>query len=242
MQTAFDFSQAADLHSIWDRLTVYFGNIRIQERPDPVSQLSGSILGIRTRDEISWNAFMRLLVRFQNWNAVSDAPKTDIENLIWDVTFSEKKALYLKQALQTIRAREGDINLGSLVNLPVEEALHWLEKIDGVGRKTAAATLNFSTIHGRAFVIDTHVFQVLRRFGFIGKNTKPEHAYDTVMAASDDFDADDLFELHWLLKILGQKTCSHAQACCASCPLSDICLQRVEKGAIKITWAPAWIA
>jgi endonuclease III len=229
MQVPFQFAQAADLQSIRDRLAVHFGRIRIEERPDPVSQFVGSILGSRTRDETSWNAFVRLIMHFRNWDAIADAPEADIEGFIWDVTYPEKKAPDLKRALRIIRACSGAINLDFLVDLEVEQALHWLERIHGVGRKTAAATLNFSSLRRRAFVVDTQVLRVLRRFGFVGENALPEHVYDSVMAAADDFDADDLFELHWYLKRIGRKTCLHARALCASCPLSDICLRRVEE-------------
>jgi protein ImuA len=50
-----------------------------------------------------------------------------------------------------------------------------------------------------------------------------ETAYDAVMAAADDLEANDLFELHCQMKKLGQTICTHAQALCASCPPSDIC-------------------
>ena len=229
MQVPFQFAQAADLRSIRDRPAVHFGKIRVEERPDPVSQFVGSILGSRTHNEISWNAFVRLIMHFRNWNAIADAPEADIEGFIWDVAYPEKKAPDLKRALRIIRACSGEINLDFLVDLEVEQALHWLERIHGVGRKTAAAMLNFSSLRGRAFVVDTHVLRVLRRFGFVGENALPEHVYDSVMAAEDDFDVDDLFELHWYLKRIGRKTCLHARALCVSCPLSDICLQRVEE-------------
>jgi len=243
MQTAFDFQQAADLRSIRDRLTAHFGKIRVENRPDPVSQFAGSILGSRTRDEISLNAFARLMTHFRrNWNAMADAPEADIEGLVWDVTYPEKKAVYLKRALRIIRASSGGINLDFLADWDVEQALCWLERIEGVGRKTSAATLNFSSLRGRAFVVDTHVLRILQRFGFVGANASPEDAYDAVMAGADDCDADDLFEMHWQMKSLGQTVCTHAQARCASCPLSDICLQRLEADAVMALPAPACVA
>ena len=141
-----------------------------------------------------------------------------------------------------IRARSGHTNLNFLIGLEIETALFQLEQIHGVGPKIAAATLNFSTFHGRVFVVGTHALRVLRRFGFVGANATIEDTYNAVMAAADDFDADGLRELHWYLKSLGQKTCSHARALCVSCPLSDICLHRVEAGAIMVTQAPACVA
>jgi endonuclease-3 len=242
MQAPFDFSQAADLRSIRDRLSVQFGRIPDGERLDPVSQFVCAFLGSRTYDQTSWNAFARLGMRYQSWDAVADAPVADIEALIRDVTFSERKVPELKGALRKIRACYGKISFDFLIGLDIEQALFQLEQIQGVGRKIAAATLNFSTFHGRAFVVDTHVMRVLRRFGFVGANASTEAAYDAVMAAADDFDADGLRELHWHLKSLGQKTCSHAQARCVFCPLSDICLQRLEAGAIMAMPAPACVA
>lgn len=242
MQTSFDFKQAEDLRSIRSRLTAHFGKIRIENRPNPVSQFVGSILGSLTRDEVSLNVFERLMMHFRNLNAIADAPEADIEDVIWDVTYPEKKAAYLKRALRIIRASSGEIDLDFLADWDVEQALCWLERIEGVGRKTSAATLNFSFLRGRTFVVDTHVLRVLRRLGFVGANASTETAYDAVMSAADDFDADDLFEMHWQIKRLSQTVCKYAHVSCFSCPLSDMCLQRLEAGAVMAMPAPACVA
>jgi endonuclease III len=226
MQFVFQFGQREDMNSIQHRLAVYFGKIRVEKRPDPVSQFVGSILGSRTYDAVSLAAFQRLVKYFQNWDALADAPESNIHDLIKDVTFPKKKVIVLKTALQNIREYAGGINIDFLADLDVNKALCWLERIRGVGRKTSAATLNFSALHGRAFVLDTHVLRVLRRFGFIGEYATTEQAYDFAMVAADDLKADDLFELHWFLKRLGQQTCRQVHAACSSCPLSDICMKR----------------
>ena len=228
MQPIFPFRQATDLVSIRKRLVARFGKIRVEERPDPVSQFVGSFIGSRTYDWKSWDAFVRLVRRYPSWDAVADAPVADIEATLEGVTFSEKKAPELRQALQAIRASFGQINLDFLKHHSVDQALNCLEKIHGVGPKIAAATLNFSTLRARAFVVDTHVLRLLRRFGFVGVRADTKVTYDAVMAAADGLDADDLFELHWQMKSLGQTVCMHTQALCSSCPLSDICQRRVE--------------
>jgi len=228
MQMNFPFKQATDLSSIRERLGVRFGKIRVEDRPDPISQLVGSFIGSRTYDWKSWDAFIRLVQRYPSWDAIADAQVTDIEAVLEGVTFSEKKAPELRQALRAIRTRFGQIDLDFLANRSVDQALNCLEQIHGIGRKIAAATLNFSALRKRTFVVDTHILRFLRRFGFAGMRVDTEAAYDAVMAAADGLDADDLFELHWQIKRLGQTVCTHAQALCASCPLSDICLRRVE--------------
>ena len=228
MQAIFPFRQAADLRFIRDRMVVHFGKIRVEERPDPVSQLVGSFIGSRTYDWKSWDAFVRLVEHYPSWDTVADAPVADIEATLKGVTHSEKKAPELRQALRTIRTRFGQINLDFLARYDVDQAMNCLRQIHGVGPKIAAATLNFSALRLRTFVVDTHVLRVLQRFRFVGMKANIEAAYDAVMAAADGLDADDLFELHWHMKRLGQTICTHAQTLCASCPLADICQYRVE--------------
>ena len=242
MQATFHFTQPIDLQFIRDRLLVKFGKVPDGKILNPVSQFVCSLLGSRTHDGVSWGAFVRLIEHYQSWDAVADAPEADIKAVIWDVTFPEKKAPDLKQALRMIRARYGHISLDFLIGLEIEQALFQLEQIHGVGRKIAAAALNFSSFRGRAFVADTHALRVLQRFGFVRANATTENAYDAVMAAADEFDADGLRELHWHLKSLGQQICKYACAQCISCPLSDICMQRVEQGASMVTQASACVA
>jgi protein ImuA len=228
MQAIFPFGQATDLGSIRERLAMRFGKIRVEDRPDPVSQFVGSFIGSRTYDRKSWDAFVQLVRRYPSWDAIADAPVADIEATLEGVTFSEKKAPELKQALHTIRTRFGQINLDFLGSYDVDQALNCLEQIHGVGPKIASATLNFSTLRMRTFVVDTHVLRVLQRVGFVGTRADAETACDAVMMAADGLGADDLFELHWHMKALGQSICTHAKAMCMSCPLSDICQHGVE--------------
>lgn len=228
MQTMLPFGQLEGLQTFRNRLRPLMGRIRDEHRLDPMSQFVRSFIGSRTYDLTSWNAFVRLAGLFPDWDALADAPEEEIEAVLNDVTFSEKKAPELKLALRKIRVRAGALNLDFLENQPVEQGLFWLEQIHGVGRKIAAATLNFSTMRARAFVVDSHVLRVLRRFGFLKPHASTEDAYDAVMEASVGFDADDLYELHWYLKRLGQKFCTHMRAHCSACPLSESCMQRVE--------------
>jgi endonuclease-3 len=144
------------------------------------------------------------------------------------VTHFEDRALDLPPALRRIRAYNGALDLEFLRDWPADAALAWLEMSHGVGRKIAAATLNFRSLRKRALVADTHVFRVLERFGLVKPSADALAVYDAVMAAADDFDADDLYELHWLLKFLGQNICMHARAHCQACPLETACMKRID--------------
>jgi endonuclease-3 len=229
----FDFGQSAELASIRHRLLGLFGPQGDEIRLDPVGQFIRSFLGSQTYDQVSWDAFAALAYHYGSWNRLADASPQDLASRISTVTYFEDKALYLPPALRRIRAYSGALDLAFLRDWPVDMALRWLEISHGVGRKIAAATLNFSSLRKRAFVADTHVIRVLERFGFVKPNADAAIVYDAVMAAAGDFDADDLYELHWLLKYLGQNICSHARADCRACPLETVCMKRIDGKRIK---------
>jgi endonuclease-3 len=216
MQTSFAFGQAADLRAIRDRLRVEFGWIRDEQRLDPVSQFIRAFLG--------GPAYARLRRAFANAEAIANAPVLAVETALGDARGAD-----LKRALQKIRIRAGALNLEFLSDLDVDAALVWLEQIHGVGRHIAAATLNFSALRRRAFVVDNTVQRVLERFGFVRRNARSEEAYAAVMSGSAGLSADELYELHWNLKRLAQKTCTEDRAACDMCPLADLCMQRINE-------------
>lgn len=193
-------------------------------RLDPVSQLVMSLIGGRTRGEVSAAAFQALLMRFDGWEAVRDATVGEIEETIAGVTFADVKAKHLKAALEVITTAHGRLTLDKLKDLTVEDALVWLERLPGVGRKVAAATLNFSTLCMTALVIDTHHLRVLHRLGLIRRRSSSTQAYEHIMPLLPrDWSAVDFSEHHHLMKRLGQTVCCHGTPHCVRCPLSGLC-------------------
>lgn len=228
MQTSLFFGQSADLRSIRDRLKIAFGRERAAFRVSPINQFIRSFISSRTMDWQSGRAFTRLLDRFSGPEALADAPVAEIEAALEGVQFADRKARELKDALLHIRTRAGAVDLEFLADLDVDAALLWLEQIRGVGRKISAATLNFSALRKRSFVVDTHIIRIMRRFGFVKPNAETEDVYDAVMQAAGDMSAEDLYEFHWHLKRLGQNTCKAFQTSCNACPLSESCLKRMD--------------
>jgi endonuclease-3 len=226
MQTNLPFGQAADLKAIQNRLRAVFRPEPDAARKPPLHQFIRSFLG-------GWGwpsdrAFSRLINRFPKPEALADASVEEIAPLLSGIAYPREKAETLRNALRQIRARAGSLDLEFLGGLDVAIALRWLEQIHGAGRKVAAATLNFSTLKKRAFVADTNIIRIMRRFGFVRAGATTEEVYDAVMACADGMSGADLYQLHWHLKKLGQTTCKQANALCRLCPLSEICMKRVE--------------
>jgi endonuclease-3 len=217
-----------------DRLLAVFGPQRDAQRFDPTSQLINAMLSSRTRDEVSRRAFDRLRHRYPVWDRLICAAPEDIEAIIHPVTFAARKAAELPIALGMIRAATGGLDLHFLADDNEEAAMQWLRRLYGVDTKIAAAVLNFSSLRKRVLVVDTHLLRIGARLGLLPPRFRdlPRSGdytigYELFMRlVPDEWDADDLYEFHWLLKYHGQTSCTYSAPRCRRCPIQDMCCSR----------------
>ena len=191
---------------------------------DPLSELISSLLSHRTRNAESGRAFKRLRARFPNWADALDVPVGEIEGLVEGVTWPEQKAPRIQAVLRAILARHGSLDLGFLAGMTVEDARAWLEAIPGVGPKTSAAVLSFSTLRMPALPVDSHHHRVAQRLGLIGPRVDvgPSHAILRAQLPAD-WSAQALYDNHEVLMLHGQKVCFHRKPACGRCVLVDLC-------------------
>lgn len=224
MQLSFDLGGPSSLPQVREQLLGLFGPQRPLRRMDPLSQMIKSVVSARTYDEVSWPSFVELRKAFPDWNALGAAAPAEIEHILRAVTHADLKGRQLPVLIRVLRARPHGLDLSFLADHVVEEAMAWLQQLPSVGPKTAAATLNFSTLAMRAMVIDTHVHRVVRRLGLTDRKGDVADAYEQMMALIPaDWTAEDLFELHWLFKGVGQDICTAQLALCGRCPLKSLC-------------------
>ena len=213
------------LAAVRDRLLATFGPQRPTQRLDPVSQLVKAAVSARTPDAQSWTAFRRLLTRFPSWEDLAEAPEPAVLEAIHDVAFAADKARQLPHALRLIQIRcKWRLTLEHLADLEIDSARWWLQGLPGVGVEAAACVLNFSSLAMRAIVVDSHVHRVTKRLGLIPATADAAHAYRPLMdQVPDHWSSDDLFELHGLIKGLGQLVCEQETPQCGACPLKAQC-------------------
>ncbi len=204
---------------------------------DPLSELVSSLLSHRTRNADSGAAFKALRARFPDWAAVASAPVDEIEAAIVRATWPEQKAPRIQAILRAIAAERGALSLDFLADMTVEEARAWLERLPGIGPKTSAAVLSFSTLRRPALPVDSHHHRVAIRTGLIPPTLAvgPSHR---VLSAQlpEDWDAQQIYDNHEVLMLHGQRCCFHRGPACGRCPLLDLCpfgqkLQRDGRGA-----------
>lgn len=227
MQVAFSFA-GADIASWRTRL----GSVAVpRRRRSPVGQLIKSIISARTRDAVSAAAYDRLVDSYADPFALARANPAAVAQTIGGVTFADVKAAQLVAALRRIAAADGGPSTGSgqafalcqLAELPLGDALAWLERLPGVARKVSASTLNASTLRRPVMIVDTHVLRVLQRLGFVPRAADYRAASEAVTAAMPDWTGDDFLGFHIALKRLGQIVCRWDVPDCAICPLAADC-------------------
>ncbi len=191
---------------------------------DPLSELLSSLLSHRTRNADSGRAFKALRARYPTWAALRDAPVAEVEETIHGVTWPELKAPRLQSVLRAVTERRGTLSLDFLAELPVVQARAWLETIPGVGPKTSAAALNFSTLRMAALPVDSHHHRVAVRTGLIppSLDVGPSHH---VLAAllPPGWDAQTVYDHHEVFMLHGQKVCLFRKPRCERCVLLDLC-------------------
>jgi endonuclease-3 len=152
----------AEIHRL---LLEHFGRPKAREPWDPLSQFIYSLLSSRTKTETTYAVVARLRERFGGWEDLRDASLVEIEKAIEDITFPEQKAVQLKASLEEITRRYGTLTLDFLAQYRTDKIRAWLEQFPGVGPKTSAAVVNFSTLRRRALCLDSHHLRVVQRLG-----------------------------------------------------------------------------
>src|SRR4051812_14560082 len=191
---------------------------------DPLSELVSSLLSHRTRNADSGRAFKALRARYADWAALRDAPTAEVEETIGGVTWPEQKAPRLQAVLRAVEERHGSLSLDFLGPMPVAEARAWLESIPGIGPKTSAAVLSFSSLRKAALPVDSHHHRVAQRTGLIAASMDvgPSHA---ALAAQlpDDWDAQQVYDNHEVMMLHGQRCCTFKNPACHRCAILDLC-------------------
>ena len=96
-----------------------------------------------------------------------------------------------------------------------------LEKLPGVGRKTANVVLNMA-FGQPTMAVDTHVFRVSQRLGLAKGKTPHAIEEQLLKVVPAKF---MLHAHHWLI-LHGRYTCLARGPKCAECPLEDLCTFR----------------
>jgi endonuclease-3 len=215
------------LEELHEALLAQYGSPPERVCWNPLRQFVYSFLSSRTKTETSHEVLYALERRFLSWEAVRDAPLGDVLEVIAPATFAEKKAPALQKALRRItRQNKGKLSLDFLHGHSEERIRRWLESFEGVGAKTSASVVNFSTIRGRALAVDSHHDRIAKRLHLVPRSVSAEETERRLLAmAPSSWGPEMLDDHHSLVKLHGQMRCTKVdfEKNCSSCPLLKMC-------------------
>lgn len=171
-------------------------------------QVIACLLSVRTYDEVSIEAARRLFAIARTPHDLAAMPAEEIDVLIEDVTFHERKAPQIVAIAKRTLAMGGE--------LPCDDEV--LQSLAGVGPKCAHLALGIAG--GQPVIsVDTHVHRVTNRWGYVQART-PEQ---TMTALELKLPQDYWIAINELLVPFGKHICLGRKPRCSICPLVDMC-------------------
>lgn len=149
---------------------------------------------------------------FKKYNKPEDFANIDIktlEDLVKECGLYRNKAKNIKASSNVILEE---------FNGEVPETIKDLMKLPGVGKKTANVVA--STCFGvPAIAVDTHVFRVSNRIGFVNENNVEKTEKDL----QNKIDKDRWTKAHHLFIFHGRRCCTARSPKCQECTIKDFC-------------------
>jgi len=196
-------------------LTEVYGELDWSRNQDGMDELISCILSQSTNDTNRDRAFARLKERFPTWESVRFAALDDLIDAVRPAGLANQKAPRIQNALAVIFEKAGDYSIDFLNELPLDEAKAWLVSLKGIGPKTAAIVLCFA--YGRpAFPVDTHIYRVGKRIGFLPDKLSADDAHPVMEAIAPP---DDFYQFHIQLIPHGRDICHARKPACDRRPI-----------------------
>lgn len=180
-----------------------------QRKSDPFQILIGTILSLRTKDEVTAEASKRLFSQAETPEEMLTLSELQIQKLIYPVGFYRNKSKSIKEISKILISK---------YNSKVPDDLDELLTFPGVGRKTANLVL-IEGFNKPGVCVDIHNHRILNRLGFL-KTKNPE---ETEFVIRKKLPQQYWNKLNFILVAFGQNTCVPVSPFCSHCPVNKYC-------------------
>jgi endonuclease-3 len=176
---------------------------------DPYKVLISCILSLRTKDEVTKKASLKLFEYADTAKKMIQMDEAEIQKLIYPVGFYKTKAKRIIEMSHKILDEYGG---------KVPDTIDELLKLKGVGRKTAniVVTLGYAKL---GVCVDTHVHRISNRWGYV----KTKNPIQTEFALREKLPQEYWIEYNDILVTYGQNVCAPISPKCSICPIEKYC-------------------
>ncbi len=188
----------------------YPQTVCLLQHHDPFTLTIAVLLSAQTTDA-AVNKITPLF--FEKWptaHALAEADPRDVEEVIKNIGLHRVKAKNCVRLAQMLLECYGG---------EVPASMDDLQRLPGVGRKTANIILNqgFGIVEGIA--VDTHVFRIAQKLGFSSAKTPNKVEEDLLQLFPKELWQP--INHQWVL--FGREVCIARRPRCGECPISDLC-------------------
>jgi endonuclease-3 len=176
---------------------------------DPFKVLISTILSARAKDEVTEVISEELFRKYPTAAKLADARKADVIKIIRRIGFFNNKSKNVINAAKMVRDKFSG---------KVPKEMEKLLEIPGVGRKVANCVLVYA-FGIDAIPVDTHVFRLSNRLGWV-KTKTPEETEEKLMKLIPRKHwqiVNDTFVAH------GKTICVPVSPFCSKCPIIKYC-------------------
>lgn len=217
-------------------LAILYGSPNLGNKADPTDELVYILLARHTREGAYQQAFEALKQRFATWDELLDAPREEVERLVYSGGLSGKKTDALYAALGKLRETFGRCTLAPAREWPDERLEEFLCGLPEVQRKSAYCIMMYS--FGReVFPADTHVGRVLSRLGpyrELGLELQGLDHKQLQRVLADLIPPPLRYSLHVNLVEHGRTVCRAPKPLCESCELRPFCRYYRERESARV--------
>lgn len=206
-------------------LAMLYGSPDLGNKPDPTDELVYILLARHTREGAYQQAFEALKRRFSPWDELLDAPRDEVERLVYSGGLSGKKTVALYAALGKLRETFGSCTLEPAREWPDEKLEAFLCELPEIQRKSAYCVMMYS--FGRqVFPADTHVGRVLSRIGpyrELGLSLEGLDHKKLQRELAELMPPNLRYSLHVNLVEHGRAVCKSPKPLCGQCEVRNLC-------------------
>lgn len=178
-------------------------------RGTPYKILISTILSLRTKDDTTTGAVVRLFEKAVTPEEMMRLKEKEIRQLIYPVGFYKTKAKRILEISKMLIEQYRSI---------VPDTIDELLKFPGVGRKTAnlVVTLGYDK---PGICVDTHVHRISNRFDYVRTKTPEKTEY----ALREKLPLKWWIPYNDILVAFGQTICQPVSPLCSGCPVAALC-------------------